>query len=105
MTTVLRRSKLEICIDILRTINDGTASPTRIMYIANLSWKPLMGEYLPLMVKEHLISEADVDTNVDKKRKQSYSLTAKGRDALVEYDRLCELLFCVHAKTVLKTIS
>jgi predicted transcriptional regulator len=36
-----RRSKLEIYVDILQEIMNGTVIPTRIMYAANLSWKPL----------------------------------------------------------------
>ena len=36
-----RRSKLEVYLDVLWTIKNGTRKPTRIMYESNLSWKPL----------------------------------------------------------------
>ena len=49
-----RRSKLEIYLDVLWIIKNGTKKPTRIMYGANLSWKPLM-KNLEFMIKQGLL--------------------------------------------------
>ncbi len=35
-----RRSKLEITLDVLKAVRDGVDKPTRIMYVANMSWNP-----------------------------------------------------------------
>ncbi len=37
-----RRSRLEMTCDILRVISQGVEKPTRIMQLANLTWKDLL---------------------------------------------------------------
>jgi len=49
-----RRSKLEIYIDVLRIIERGIHKPTRIMFAANISWKPLT-EILANLERQGLI--------------------------------------------------
>ena len=68
------RSRLEIIRDILNAVGEG-AKKTRIMYIANLSYK-LLGKYLNKTVEAGLIS-----SNND-----FYEVTEKGRVFLERFD-------------------
>ena len=68
------RSRLEIIADILNVVGDG-AKKTRIMYIANLSYK-LLEKYLKKTIEADLIS-----SNND-----FYEVTEKGRDFLERYN-------------------
>ena len=58
---MIRRSRLEIYIDILACIRSGVESPTNIMYKANLSWEPLQ-EYLRSLIEQNLIIREAVGT-------------------------------------------
>jgi len=51
----LKRSKIEIYLDVLKAIKKGTYKPTRIMYRTNLSWKPLM-EVLDALNNQGLVN-------------------------------------------------
>jgi predicted transcriptional regulator len=78
-----RRSKLEIYIDVLQTIKEGTNKPTRIMYGANLSWK-LLQDVLESMVEQDLIEEIDQSRSRDKRTNKIYIVTGKG-DSVIKY--------------------
>ena len=78
-----RRSQLEIYIDVLKTIKEGTTKPTRIMYGANLSWKLLQGVLLSL-VDQDLIEEVDQSGSRDKRTNVIYRVTSKG-DSVIKY--------------------
>jgi len=87
-----RRSKLEIYLDVLWIIKDGTDKPTRIMYGANLSWKPLQ-KILDSMVSQGLITEIESDEDSDDKRTTKiYKITQKGENTLRYFSRAKELL-------------
>lgn len=68
------RSRLEIIADVLNAVGDG-AKKTRIMYIANLSYK-LLGKYLKRTVDAGLIN-----SNND-----YYEVTEKGQVFLERFD-------------------
>lgn len=78
-----RRSQLEIYIDVLQVIKEGTTKPTRIMYGANLSWK-LLQNVLTSMVDQGLIDEIDESESRDKRTTKVYYVTAKG-DSVIRY--------------------
>ena len=80
-----RRSKLEIYIDVLQVIKEGTTKPTRIMYGSNLSWK-LLQEVLGAMVDQDLISKIDRSESRDKRTSVVYEVTGKG-DSVIKYFR------------------
>ena len=86
-----RRSKLEIYLDVLCTIKDGTAKPTRIMYGSNLSWKPLQ-RILQSMKEQGLISEIDATDSRDKRTSATYEITQKGENVVKYFSRARELL-------------
>ena len=86
----IRRSKLEININILEEIKRGVTIPTRIMYGANLSWKPLQ-QTLKNLVAQELIVE-DMDDGGDKRTKTSYRLTEKGVNVLRYFNKARELV-------------
>jgi len=85
-----RRSKFEIYIDILGLIKNGTVLPTRIMYSANLSWKPLR-QILKNLVKQDLIEEEAFDEG-DKRTKKIYRITEKGDNVLRYFNRAKDLM-------------
>ncbi|MCW4026553.1 MAG: DUF4364 family protein [Candidatus Bathyarchaeota archaeon] len=78
-----KRSKLEIYIDVLKTIRKGTYKPTRIMYRTNLSWKPLM-KVLGSLSDQDLISVRDEGNH------KFYEITEKGRNVLQYFSRAME---------------
>lgn len=78
-----RRSKLELYLDVLNVIKEGTAKPTRIMYGANLSWKLLQG-ILASLVTQGLIEEIDLSKSRDKRTNRVYHVTKKG-DSVIRY--------------------
>jgi predicted transcriptional regulator len=79
----LKRSKLEIYLDVLKTIRKGTIKPTRIMYRTNLSWKPLM-EVLDSLVKQGLVT-----IKVEGSHK-CYEITDKGKNVLQYFSKAME---------------
>ena len=81
-----RRSKLEIYLDVLKVIKEGTTKPTRIMYGANLSWKMVQG-VLKSMVGQDLIEEIDVSESRDKRTNKVYRVTTKGDSVIRYFDR------------------
>jgi predicted transcriptional regulator len=85
-----RRSKLEIYVDILEEIHNGVIIPTKIMYGANLSWKPLQ-QILTSLVNQELIEEVSAE-NGDKRTKKAYNLTEKGRNVLRYFNKAKELV-------------
>ena len=86
-----RRSKLEIYLDVLRVIKGGVRKPTRIMYGANLSWKPLQ-QVLRSLLDQGLIIEIDVSDGGDKRTTKHYEITQKGENVLRYFDRARRLI-------------
>ena len=78
-----RRSKLEIRLTMLSAIKEGIDKPTRIMYAANLSWKPTQ-RTLTQLVKQGLINEIEETDNV--KSKKRYEITEKGLAVIKYFD-------------------
>lgn len=85
-----RRSKLEIYVDILEQISNGVMIPTRIMYGANLSWKPLQ-HILKELEAQELIKECAAD-EWDNRTKKAYKVTDKGVNVLRYFNKARELV-------------
>ncbi len=81
---------MEIYIDILEEVRSGVVIPTRIMYGANLSWKPLL-QILTSLVNQELIEEF-TSQNGDKRSKKEYRLTEKGANVLRYFNKAKELV-------------
>jgi len=75
-----KRSKLQICFNVLEVISRGIAKPTRIMYSANLSWNTLLEVFI-LLTSQDLIKEVKIEGS------KRYMLTEKGREALIHYKK------------------
>ena len=88
---VSRRSKLEIYLDVLWVIKNGTKKPTRIMYEANLSWKPLQ-QILKSMITKGFISEVDAMSLKDNRTRSFYEMTHKGENIINYFNRGKEYL-------------
>ncbi|MCS4540430.1 MAG: hypothetical protein HYU03_07065 [Thaumarchaeota archaeon] len=76
-----RRSRLEMTCDILRVISQGVEKPTRIMQLANLTWKDLL-MYLEALLRTQLVAR-DTQGN-----RAMYRLTEKGSTILSLYLKL-----------------
>ncbi len=88
-----RRSKLEIYLEVIQIIKDGTSKPTRIMYSANISWQPLM-RVLKSMISQDLIREIDVSSEGrkrDKRTSRLYEITMKGEQVIRYFKEAKEL--------------
>ena len=85
-----RRSKLEIYLDVMWAIKEGTFKPTQIMYQANLSYKPLR-KILASMVAQEVIENGSLIRG-DKRTKETYRLTQKGENIISYFRKARELL-------------
>ena len=85
-----RRSRFEIYVDVLSEIMNGSNKPTKIMYGANLSYKPLKG-ILQSLLDQGLIAEEDGRIR-DKRTKVKYLLTQKGLNVVRYYSKAKDLV-------------
>ena len=81
----LKRSKLEIYLEILKVVSKGTDKPTRIMYKTNLSWKPLMTA-LESVLEQGLLRRNEKGTH------SAYEITDKGKNVLKYFREAKELI-------------
>jgi predicted transcriptional regulator len=77
----VRRSQLEIRMDILRVVHEGASSPTQIMYKANLAWVALQ-ENLAALTSAGFLAK---NTSGNRRR---YELTEKGLGVLNSFLRV-----------------
>ena len=82
-----RRSRLEIILNILSAVRDGVDKPTRIMYAANMSWRPSQRVLSSLM--EQGLVEVRVGSGKFRKR---YVITEKGANVLDYFEKANEVL-------------
>jgi predicted transcriptional regulator len=80
-----KRSRIEIYLDVLQAIKKGVNKPTRIMYHANLSWKPLM-QVINAMIEQNLITSIKIRNHV------FYKITEKGMNILNYFHEAMELI-------------
>ena len=67
-----RRSQLEIRLNILSIVRSGVDKPTRIMYAANMSWKPVQ-RILSYLVEQGLLEEQlNEESRQSRARSQSF---------------------------------
>jgi predicted transcriptional regulator len=85
-----RRSRFEIYVDVLTEIMNGAKKPTKIMYGANLSYKPLKRILLSLL-DQGLIEEEEGRIR-DKRTKVKYILTPKGLNVVKYYSKAKDLV-------------
>jgi predicted transcriptional regulator len=84
-----RRSQLEIRLNILSAVRDGVDKPTRIMYAANMSWKPVQ------RILSHLVEQGLLEVRMNTESRQSkkrYALTDKGANVLDYFEKAKEIL-------------
>lgn len=83
--TNIRRSRLEIQLDILDTVSLGNEKPTRIMNASNIPW-------LTLQKVLHILEFGDLITKDSHNGRSLYSVTEKGYFVLQNYRRVRENL-------------
>ena len=81
----MKRSRLEIYVDVLQVIDGGCNRPTRIMYKSNLSWIPLH-EVLNFLTAQGALKVKETG------RKREYYITEKGKEILKYYEQLIRML-------------
>jgi len=84
-----RRSRLDIVLDVLTAVRRGVDKPTRIMYAANLSWRPTQRILLSL-VQQGLLRE--IEDTKSRKTKKRYEITEKGAKVVQYFDRAKDLI-------------
>jgi predicted transcriptional regulator len=85
----IRRSKLDIILNVLSSVQKGEEKPTRIMYSANLSWKPTQ-KILGSLVNHGLLREINVMGR--KRSKRRYEITEKGVNVLRYFEGAKDLI-------------
>jgi predicted transcriptional regulator len=78
LLTAPRRSRMEVKIDILQAIADGSGRPTHIMYRSNLSWAVMRG-VMKVLEQQGLVICKEIEG------RRSYVLTEKGSRVLETY--------------------
>jgi len=71
-----KRSRLEICLDVLEVLEKKSDCMTHVMYKSNLSWLPLNKLLNNLESKGWIKSERSIEYSA------KYSITDKGREML-----------------------
>jgi predicted transcriptional regulator len=84
-----RRSKLEIQLNILSSVMNGVDKPTRIMYAANMSWRPVQRNLSHLVDKGLLERQVNLESSKSKSR---YVITEKGINVLEYFKKAKEIL-------------
>jgi len=77
-----RRSKMEICIDILRVVSEGNLKPTHVVYKANVSWPRLM-KHLGFLQSQGLLATTSAEPWGER-----YFITEKGIEVLNYYRKI-----------------
>lgn len=90
-----RRTRLEIVIEVLNLIKDGTKKPTHIMYGACISWKSLM-DILGTLISKDLIKEYSLErlgkARLDRRTPRHYEITEKGLNVLNYFRELKDVI-------------
>ena len=83
----MRRSKLEMYIDILQVLaHHGSLKLTHVMYKVNINCSVLR-EYLDFLIKQGLVEERTVG-----KRRVVYAITQRGRTVIKGFRKLKQVL-------------
>lgn len=85
----VRRSKLDIVLNVLYVVKDGVDKPTRIMYAANLSWRPTQS-ILESLVKQGLLQE--IENRESRRSKRRYEITEKGLNIIRYFEGARDLI-------------
>lgn len=84
---VMRRSKLEMYMDILRALaHGGPLKLTYVMYKANINFS-VVAEYLSFLTREGLVEKRTVG-----KKRVVYAITQRGRTVIKGFRELMQML-------------
>lgn len=77
----MKRSRMEIIFEILKAVESGVNTKTRLMYASNLDWRNF-SRYISYMLKEQLICC----------NSERFYLTDKGKKLLTKFREISEIL-------------
>lgn len=77
----MKRSRSEIIFEILKALDSGITTKTRLMYASNLDWRNF-SKYVDYLIKEGLIATKD----------NEYRLTEKGKSILTKLMEISQIL-------------
>jgi predicted transcriptional regulator len=80
-----RRSKMEIYMDILKTVAEGRQKRTHIMYGANLDWYRVT-DHIDSLIKQDFLKKKTEDGSI------CYTLTQRGKEVLEYYTQFMNKL-------------
>lgn len=100
---IAKRSRLQIYLDVLQAIKEGTEKPTRIMYRTRLSWG-ILNVALSSLERQGNVEAVDVASSRRGKARKVYRITQKGESAL-KYFEQCEELFKLEETDFLDTMA
>lgn len=85
-----RRSKYELCIDVLKSIKDGNYKTTRIMYGVQMSY-PSLKNVLDLLIDKELVYKIPSGDD-DKRTNNWYKISKRGMKVLEYYHKAEEIM-------------
>jgi len=83
---LIAKRRLQIYLDVLRAINDGTEKPTRIMYQARLSWG-ILNDSLSSLVRQGHVEAVEVALHKRWRSGKIYRITQKGESTLKYFEQ------------------
>ncbi len=85
----IKRSSLQLALDVLDEINGGETKPTRIMNAVRLSWRSLK-EILFSLVSQGLVEE--VEREYGSRSSRYYTITSRGQSFLECFSKINDLM-------------
>lgn len=83
---MVKRSRLQIYLDVLKAIRDGIEKPTRIMYQTRLSWS-ILKVALSSLERQGNIKTDEVALGRYRRASKVYRITKKGESALKYFEQ------------------
>lgn len=75
----MKRSRLEICYDVLQSVGNGADAPTKMVYRANVSWVMLQDILNVLLTSDYIALK-------DSEGRRTFRLTDKGQEVLKRFE-------------------
>lgn len=78
---MMKRSRLEICYDVLQAVSDGADAPTKMVYRTNVSWVVLQDIPNLLLSSDYIVLKGS-------ENRRTFRLTEKGQEVPKKFESL-----------------